>query len=40
MYDTSYKPDVLRAVPTELRDDDVYQGLLTGKVHDESICIR
>ncbi len=35
MYDTSYKPDVLRAVPTELRDDDVYQGLLTGKVHDE-----
>lgn len=35
MYDTSYRPDITRAVPTELREDDVYKGLLTGKVHDE-----
>jgi len=35
MTDTSYRPDVLRCAPTEYRDDDVYQGLLQGLVHDE-----
>ncbi len=35
MLDTSYYPDISRAVPTELREDEVYQGLLQGKVHDE-----
>jgi len=35
MHDTSYHPDILRAAPTEFRNDDVYTGLLKGKVHDE-----
>lgn len=35
MKDTSYHPDILRSAPTELRNDDVYQGYLTGFVHDE-----
>lgn len=35
MKDSSYLPDLSRVVPTELRADDVYQGLLKGKVHDE-----
>lgn len=35
MKDTSYHPNVLRAAPTELRNDDVYKGYLTGMVHDE-----
>jgi len=35
MKDTSYYPDINRCAPTEVRDDDVYQGLLCGKVHDE-----
>ncbi len=34
MNNTNYHPDPLRAVPTEYRDDKVYQGLLVGKVHD------
>lgn len=35
MTDTSYFPDIQRTAPTELREDDVYRGLLQGKVHDE-----
>lgn len=35
MNDTSYHPDVLRSAPTELRNDDIYKGYLTGFVHDE-----
>lgn len=35
MKDTSYHPDVNRAAPTEFRNDDIYQGYLTGSVHDE-----
>ncbi len=35
MVDTSYEPDLKRVAPTEVRDDDVYKGLLCGKVHDE-----
>mgnify|MGYP000847428313 FL=1 len=34
MTDTSYRPDVNRAVVTEYRDDKVYQGFLKGIVHD------
>ena len=34
MTDTSYRPDVNRAVVTECRDDKVYQGFLKGIVHD------
>lgn len=35
MRDTSYHPDPNRTAPTEFRDDDVFRGLLKGKVHDE-----
>lgn len=35
MKDSSYRPDVLRAAPTEKREDDVYNGYLVGRVHDE-----
>ncbi len=35
MNDTSYHPDPSRCAPTEYRDDNVYQGLLKGRVHDE-----
>lgn len=35
MKDTNYKPDVKRAAPTEKREDRVYNGYLTGLVHDE-----
>lgn len=35
MNDTSYRPDVNRAVPTEKREDEVYTGYLKGLVHDE-----
>lgn len=35
MTDTSYRPDIKRCAPTEYRNDDVYQGLLQGLVHDE-----
>jgi len=35
MSDTSYHPNIDRVAPTEFRNDDVYQGLLRGKVHDE-----
>lgn len=35
MKDTSYKPDISRAAPTEIRSDNVCQELLIGKVHDE-----
>lgn len=34
MVDTSYYPDLNRVVPTEYRDDKVYQGYLKGQVHD------
>ncbi len=35
MKDTSYQPNGYRCAPTELREDDVYHGLLKGLVHDE-----
>lgn len=36
MVDTTYAPtDINRCAPTELREDDVYQGVLRGIVHDE-----
>lgn len=35
MKDTSYYPNKIRCAPTEKRDDEVYQGILQGKVHDE-----
>ncbi len=35
MHDTSFSPDKKRAAPTEYREDDVYKGLLMGRVHDE-----
>lgn len=35
MKDTSYRPEPSRVAPTEFREDDVYHGLLQGKVHDE-----
>ncbi len=35
MIDTSYHPNKSRCVPTELREDHVYQGYLQGLVHDE-----
>lgn len=35
MHHTSYRPDPSLCAPTEYRDDDVYQGYLQGKVHDE-----
>ena len=35
MEDTGYSPDISRCAPTEVRNDDVYKGLLVGKVHDE-----
>jgi len=35
MKDTSYHPNKERCAPTEQRDDDVYQGMLQGLVHDE-----
>ncbi len=35
MDDTSYRPDLLRAAPTEYRDDKLYKGYAKGVVHDE-----
>src|SRR5690606_3432845 len=35
MKDTSYRPNLSRVVPTEVREDDVFNGLLKGRVHDE-----
>lgn len=35
MTDTSYQPNKERCAPTEYRDDDVFKGLLQGRVHDE-----
>jgi CubicO group peptidase (beta-lactamase class C family) len=35
MDDSSYHPDKDRCAPTEFRNDDVFQGLLQGQVHDE-----
>ncbi|MDL2292067.1 beta-lactamase family protein [Acholeplasma sp. OttesenSCG-928-E16] len=35
MISSSYYPDKRFAAPTELREDDVYNGLLRGMVHDE-----
>lgn len=36
MVDTTYNPnDLNRCAPTEMRDDELYQGYLRGKVHDE-----
>lgn len=35
MNDTSYHPNIERCAPTELREDNVYQGVLKGRVHDE-----
>jgi CubicO group peptidase (beta-lactamase class C family) len=35
MKDTSYQPNGYRCAPTEVREDDVYHGLLKGLVHDE-----
>lgn len=35
MKDSSYRPEKNRCSPTEMRADDVYQGLLKGVVHDE-----
>jgi CubicO group peptidase (beta-lactamase class C family) len=35
MKDTSYHPNKMRCAPTEKRDDELYQGILQGKVHDE-----
>jgi len=35
MKDTGYYPNKERTAPTELRQDDVYQGYLQGLVHDE-----
>ena len=36
MIDTTYNPkDLNRCAPTELRNDDLYQGILQGSVHDE-----
>lgn len=35
MKDTSYHPNTMRCAPTEKRDDEVYQGILQGRVHDE-----
>lgn len=39
MTDSNYKPDISRAAPTEKREDRIYEGLLTGKVHDEKSFI-
>ncbi|TVP86137.1 MAG: class A beta-lactamase-related serine hydrolase [Acholeplasmataceae bacterium] len=35
MNDTSFHPDPARCAPTEWRDDEVFSGLLQGRVHDE-----
>ena len=35
MNDSSFHPNRKVAAPTEYRDDDVYEGLLAGRVHDE-----
>ncbi len=35
MAHSSYHPDPSMCAPTEFRDDDVYKGLLQGRVHDE-----
>jgi CubicO group peptidase (beta-lactamase class C family) len=35
MDDSSYHPDKDRCAPTEFRNDEVFQGLLQGQVHDE-----
>lgn len=37
MYDTGYLPtDINRCAPTELRNDEAYQGIVRGSVHDET----
>jgi len=35
MHDTSFRPDKNRCAPTERREDEVFNGLLQGVVHDE-----
>lgn len=35
MHDSSFRPPSSRCAPTEYRNDDVFQGFLEGKVHDE-----
>lgn len=36
MIDTTYNPkDLNRCAPTELRNDNLYQGIIKGSVHDE-----
>jgi CubicO group peptidase (beta-lactamase class C family) len=35
MTDSSYHPNPNRCAPTEYRDDNLYKGYLTGRVHDE-----
>lgn len=35
MKNSSYSPDPLKCAPTELREDDVFYGMLQGQVHDE-----
>jgi len=40
MIDTCYNPkDLARVAPTELREDELYQGYLRGRVHDEKAFI-
>lgn len=39
MNNSTYRPDVLKAAPTEKREDEVYSGYLTGLVHDEKAFI-
>lgn len=37
MTDTSYNPkDIMRCAPTELRNDELFKGILQGRVHDET----
>lgn len=41
MIDTTYNPkDLNRCAPTELRNDDLYQGILQGSVHDEGFFVK
>ena len=40
MTSTGYNPsDIKRCAPTEIRKDEVYDGVLRGKVHDEKAII-
>ena len=40
MYSTGYNPsDIQRCAPTELRNDEIVQGIVRGKVHDEKAYI-